>query len=259
MARRKKGYRPYRPKGESIEHFEARMQIPSIRWGESAEQFEARVQAQMRGEALPPRARKATPPPMKPAKPPKTFLGVINDPYEYRHAIKRGEYTEAQVRAEYMRLRRILRGRLETFAKYEPDAAWAQRNQLTRYAPQSQLKKQGELLGALAYLRSQLYSRSSSVAGYRQQRQQDADWLELNYGIKLRTNQDWEEFSELMNYLRSFRKEHLKYSEKVLENIAEEGIHKIYEEWKAGRYDPMSDLEPAPERQSNRRNYGQGV
>lgn len=243
MAKRSKS-RPYRPKGESREHYEARLAIGPIHAGETPEQFEARIQSKLAGGTgawVNPNARAPRKPPEpRPPKPPATFLGPINAPYEYRKRIERGEYTEKQVRAEYMRLRRILAGRLKTFAAQEPGADFAQRNPLSRYPPQSKLTKQADLLGALAYLRSQLNSAESTVSGYRAERRKQAQWLSLNYGIDLQTREDWDRFSEFMNYARSVQQDNMRYSIGLLYIIGREGIQKIYEEWKANRFDPLN-------------------
>lgn len=175
------------------------------------------------------KATKRKPPPLRVPKPPERKLDIIYNPWDMKRAVQRGEITMADIRGEYMRLRKIITQRLATMKKYGRDDTRFYKNNYDKYKPQSQLSDV-EVRASLAQVYTQLLNKDSSVAGQDRQRKKQSDFLKLEYGIELTDAEQWRLFGDVMRRMREIYADKMLDSDQFVKWLATQDIRQVYKD-----------------------------
>lgn len=188
------------------------------------------------GTPAPPKQPKVQKP--RKIEPPKRNLPVIYNPYNIRKAVELGQITEADVKKEYTRLRKMMDRRLAALKKAGREESRFYKYNLGRYGKISELSP-GHLRDNLARMYHELISEDATVYGQDEARRKHEEWLKLLYGIEFENPEDWGAFKEMLDYVREGAQEAM-YYKVIMQALGVEGIQNLYKQWKENRFDPLN-------------------
>lgn len=165
-------------------------------------------------------------------------------------SLKSGIHTEKELRAEYSRLRQILKGRAE---RVEASGEFTGRTipynmRIERYKPLSEIPKGAEgersLIFGLHELAAAVESPMSSLTGLRNVRKQALETLQ-EHGYKFVTSENFEQFGRFMELARIMGMNRLYDSKRVAGQYREYTENQLTETEMLDRFQEWVDQQPA--------------
>lgn len=158
--------------------------------------------------------------------------------------------TEAQMRAEYSRLRSIARKRLERFEGSEFTDTQQYRLNVGRYKPLKEVQSRAELAGLLADVSRFVTARTGSVSGLQRQRTQSLASLH-EHGYTFVNRKNFKQFIDFMEDWRTVDKNKIYDSARVADLFSEakrqrvsfEQLKKDFKFWLDNNYENLNRLQ----------------